>query len=34
MALVAEGRIPPQAPAAEFARMLIALVSGGALVLE
>jgi SAM-dependent methyltransferase len=34
MALVAEGRIPPQAPAAEFARMLIALVSGGALVAE
>jgi SAM-dependent methyltransferase len=33
-ALVAEGRIPPQAPAAEFARMLIALVSGGALTVE
>ncbi len=33
-ALVAEGKIPPQAPAPEFARMLIALVSGGALVLE
>ncbi|MGA2113702.1 MAG: methyltransferase [Bryobacteraceae bacterium] len=33
-ALVAEGRIPPQAPAAEFARMLVALVSGGALVVE
>jgi methylase of polypeptide subunit release factors len=32
--LVAKGQIPPQAPAAEFARMLIALVSGGALVLE
>jgi SAM-dependent methyltransferase len=33
-ALVAEGKIPPQAPAAEFARMLIALVAGGALVVE
>ena len=32
--LVAKGQIPPQAPAAEFARMLIALVSGGALVAE
>jgi SAM-dependent methyltransferase len=33
-ALVAQGKIPPQAPAAEFARMLIALVSGGALLVE
>jgi hypothetical protein len=33
-ALVAEGKIPPQAPAAEFARMLISLVSGGALVVD
>jgi hypothetical protein len=32
--LVAEGKIPPQAPAAEFARMLISLVSGRALVVD